>query len=243
MSVDFDAIVIGSGFGGAVVAFRLAKAGQNVLVLERGREWQPEDYPRSPQDAWLWDHRNPVKKNGWLDLRNFTDMMVAQGAGVGGGSLIYANASVEAQPWVFDEGWPQDISYEALKPHYDAVGGMLAVQELPHNQLTKRFELMREAADAIGAGQRFQKPPLAVTFSDTWHYGAPDAHEDSQSQEWVNPHSVTQGTCVHCGNCDIGCQVRAKNTLDLNYIAAAKNHGALVRPLHMVTKVAPEGSA
>ncbi len=118
---DRDVIVIGSGFGGAVTACRLAEAGYKVLVLERGRRWETKDYPRGPDDAWLWDQDVPERRNGWIDLRVMDDMAVAQGAGVGGGSLIYANISVEAEPRAFASGWPKEITYETLKPHYAAV--------------------------------------------------------------------------------------------------------------------------
>ena len=91
--VDFDAIVIGSGFGGAITACRLAQKGQKVLILERGREWDKASYPRAIEDDWIWSHSHPEKYHGWLDLRVFKGMSVALGAGVGGGSLIYANIS------------------------------------------------------------------------------------------------------------------------------------------------------
>ena len=239
MAIDFDIVVIGSGFGGAVTACRLAQAGRRVLVLERGREWKPEDYPRDPTDAWIWDDDEPAEQNGWIDLRRFDDMTVVQGAAVGGGSLIYANISVEAQPWVFDEGWPAGITYQALKPHYDTVGRMLAVAELPDTQLTERYKLMRDGAEALGHGARHQKLPLAVTFSDDWTYDLDDPHHPRHSHSWTNAHGMAQGTCIHCGNCDIGCPVAAKNTLDLNYLAAARTAGAEIRPLHIVRTLAP----
>ena len=84
MAERFDVIVIGTGFGGAVTACRLAQAGARVLILERGRRWTPETYPRAPGDPWLYWHDQPQKHNGWLDLRLFKGMAVAQGAGVGG---------------------------------------------------------------------------------------------------------------------------------------------------------------
>lgn len=239
MSDSFDVIIIGSGFGGAVTACRLAEAGRKVLVLERGREWRREDYPRDPGDAWIWDDDHPEDCNGWIDLRYFGDMTVVQGAAVGGGSLIYANISVEAEPFVFEEGWPAEITYEALKPHYETTGRMLNVQELPDNQLTERFKLMRDGAEALGHGDRFRKLPLAVTFDPDWHYGLDDAHDDRHSKSWTNPQGQQQGTCVHCGNCDIGCQVGAKNTLDLNYLAAARTGGAEVRANHIVRALRP----
>lgn len=85
MADTFDVIVIGSGFGGAVTACRLAEKGGRVLVLERGRRWDPKDYPRDVGDAWFWDQDEPHKQNGWIDLRILDDMSVAQGAGVGEG--------------------------------------------------------------------------------------------------------------------------------------------------------------
>src|SRR5258706_2072944 len=102
MKQSWDLVVIGSGFGGAVSACRLAEAGLKVLVLERGRRWDITDYPRDPDDAWLWDQDEPEAQNGWIDLRIMDDMTVAQGAAVGGGSLIYANISVEAKPHIFE---------------------------------------------------------------------------------------------------------------------------------------------
>ena len=104
MAFDFDAIVIGSGFGGAIAACRLAEANYKVLVLERGRRWDNTNFPRKEEDPWLWNHDQPELENGWLDLRMFPGMAVAQGAAVGGGSLIYANISCEAPVQAFPAG-------------------------------------------------------------------------------------------------------------------------------------------
>jgi len=238
----FDTIVIGSGFGGAVMACRLAEQGARVLVLERGRRWDPKEYPRKPGDAWFYDPDEPHHRNGWIDFRVFPDMMIAQGAAVGGGSLIYADISVEAPPHVFNTGWPPEITYEGLKPHYDEVGRMLDVQVLPDTQLTERLKLMKEAADKLGYGDRFRKVPIAVTFDPEWHYGLDDPFNEKHSKPFTNAHGKAQGTCIHLGNCDIGCDVKAKNTLELNYLARAEKHGAEIRPLHVVRSIAPEGT-
>jgi cholesterol oxidase len=240
MSGPFDAIVVGSGFGGAVTACRLAERGRRVLVLERGRWWLPADYPRSPDDDWVWDQRNPERFNGWLDLRWFPRMGVAQGAGVGGGSLVFANVVVDANPGTFEQGWPAEITAEALAPYYARVARMLNVNTLPANQTTARYQLLNEAANAAGFGDRFRALPLAVTFDPEWHYGLDDAFSGRHTKPWMNEHGLMQGTCVHCGNCDIGCQVRAKNTLDLNYLARAETYGADIRPLHLVTGLSVE---
>ena len=119
MTERIDAIVIGSGFGGAVTACRLAEAGYRVLVLERGRRWRPGEFPRELGDPWRWDDAHPERENGWLDFRIFRQMAVAQGAAVGGGSLIYANISLEATPATFEAGWPPEITYQELAPHYE----------------------------------------------------------------------------------------------------------------------------
>jgi len=242
MSDIFDTLVIGSGFGGAVMACRLAEKGQRVLVLERGRRWAVEDYPRAPGDAWIYDPDEPERQNGWIDLRVYDDMIIAQGAGVGGGSLIYANISVEAPPFIFESGWPPEITYDELAPYYARVGRMLNLQELPDNQLTRRFELMREGAEKLGHGERFGKLPLAVSFSDDFHYGLDDPFDHRHSKTWVNDQGQEQGTCIHLGNCDIGCEVKAKNTLDLNYVPWAEKHGAEVRELHLVRRIEPDGT-
>jgi choline dehydrogenase-like flavoprotein len=150
----FDAIVIGSGFGGAVTACRLAEAGMSTLVLERGRRWNKATFPRREEDPWVWSHDHPEVENGWIDLRVFPGMSVVQGAGVGGGSLIYANVSCEAPKSAFDSGWPAGITYAALKPHYDRVADWMDVQFLPGSQLTERFKLVRDAAVATGFDDR-----------------------------------------------------------------------------------------
>jgi cholesterol oxidase len=237
--MDFDAIVIGSGFGGAITGCRLAEAGFKVLILERGRRWDKTNYPRRPGDRWVWNRTHPERENGWVDLHVFPHMAVAAGAAVGGGSLIYANISCEAPASAFDSGWPADITYDELKPHYDAVKSFMNVQEVPDNQWTDRMKLVKDAADRIGAGARFRKLELAVSFDPKWTYAQDDPHNADKSTRFVNAQGVEQGTCVHLGNCDIGCDVDAKNTLDRNYIPWAEKHGAEVRPLHLVTDIAP----
>ena len=234
MAAPYDVIIIGSGFGGAVAACRLAEKGMRVLVLERGRRWEPRDYPRKPGDAWVFDPKEPEKQNGWIDLRLFDDMIVAQGAGIGGGSLIYANVSVEAKPQIFEQGWPPEITYDVLKPYYDRVGAMLHVQTIPEGQVTRRFNLMKEAAHKLGYGDRFRPVPLAVTFDPDYHTDIEDPFNHKHSKTFINDQGVQQGTCVHLGNCDIGCDVKAKNTLDLNYIPRAERQGAEFRALHLV---------
>ena len=237
--MNFDVIVVGSGFGGAITACRLAEAGYRVLILERGRRWDKTNYPRKPEDPWLWNQKQPERENGWLDLRCFPRMTVAQGAAVGGGSLIYANISCEAPREVFSTGWPREITYDELKPYYDTVATFMNVKKIPANQWTSRMKLMKEAAEAIGHGDRFQPLDLAVSFDPEWTYEQDDPHDLAKSKRFLNAQGVEQGTCVHLGNCDIGCDVDARNTLDRNYIPWAERHGAQVRALHLVTDIEP----
>jgi cholesterol oxidase len=238
--MSFDAIVIGSGFGGAITGCRLAEAGYRVLILERGQRWDNTNFPRQPEDMWLWNHDHPEREHGWLDLRQFPNMAVAQGAGVGGGSLIYANISCEARPAAFNAGWPPEVTYQELKPYYDKVAQFMNVQPVPDNQWTARMKLMKEAAIKAGFGERFTTLELAVTFDPHWTYAKDWTYGEARSRKVTNAQGAEQGTCVHLGNCDIGCDVHAKNTLDRNYIYLAENkHQAEVRPLHLVTNIAP----
>jgi cholesterol oxidase len=239
VSQTFDAIVVGSGFGGAITACRAAEAGMKVLVLERGRRWEPQEFPRKPGDPWRYSDRHPEKHHGWLDLRFFKHMIVAQGAGVGGGSLSYSSVALEAHASLFARGWPAELTYGELKPYYDKVASMMSLQTLPDGQLTQRLELAREAAEKLGHRDRFAKTPLAVSFSSEWSYQLPDPFNPRHSKTFRNAHGRQQGTCIHLGNCDIGCDVLAKNTLDLNYIPRAEARGAEVRPLHLVRIIEP----
>jgi cholesterol oxidase len=135
-------------------------------------------------------------------------------------------------------GWPEEITYEGLKPHYDAVKTFMNVREVPDNQWTSRMRLVQEAAEAAGLGRKFRKLEVAVTFDDAWTYDD-FSKGKAASKKIVNAQGAEQGTCVHLGDCDVGCEVRAKNTLDLNYLYWAEKKGAEIRPLHLVTNIEP----
>ena len=237
--MSWDFIIVGSGFGGSVTACRLAQKGQKVLVLERGRRWPQQAYPI--RESWIFDPDEPEKQNGWLDLRLFGKMNVIQGAGIGGGSLVYANVSVEGRPELFGEPWGGQISYADLKPYYDRVKKFMNVQAVPDNQVSARFKLMKEAAEKAGYRDRVTPVDLCVEFDP--NYDMSNWSEIDRADEFSlthhNQHGVEVGTCVHCGNCDIGCRYGAKSTLEKNYIPVAEGSGAEFRPLHIVRRIEP----
>jgi cholesterol oxidase len=224
-----DVVIIGSGFGGAVAAYRLAATGRSVVVLERGRDWSKTKTPQRPRE-YLYSSRMPHRFNGWLDIRFLDQMVVATGAGVGGGSLIYANVCVDAPDRVFYSGWPSQITAARMQKYYGEVAEVLKPQEVPVGQINPRMALLGRAAEAMGVAPRYRSLPLAVAFDER----APDMG----GEPWRYPKVYESGTCVHCGDCVIGCAHGAKRTLDKNYLAMAQ--GATIQPLSMVTHISKD---
>jgi len=245
--MSFDVIVVGSGFGGAITACRLAQSGAKVLILERGRRWDNKSapgvtkYPEDLLDPWIWDQEHPELLNGWTDLSMFKGMSVVVGAGVGGGSLIYANVSIIPPDDVFKDPWPAEITRNVLRPYFQLAGDVLDVQYLPANQENPRVQLLNEAAAKIGAEGR--PLPIAVSFRQDLVLDPVHPPTEEDSNDHVNKHGAKQGTCVHLGRCDFGCPVKAKNTLDVNYLFLAEKTGLVeIRPLHIVTRIEPQGA-
>jgi cholesterol oxidase len=224
MEGSYDAIVVGSGFGGGIAACRLAEAGQRVVVLERGRRFAPEDFPATPAEAptALWHPTfNP---QGLFDLRLMKDLSVVTAAGVGGGSLVYANVQLRAPSEVFERDWPEAIDRQVLDPYYDRTEAALLPMEVPE-ELPK----MRSFATAgRQIGKQAQPLPLAVNFE------ADREHPFS---------GVAQKRCENLGRCDIGCPIHAKNTIDITYVARAEEAGAEVHPLQEVVRLDPPRNA
>ncbi|WP_433158135.1 GMC oxidoreductase [Kribbella sp. CA-247076] len=217
---DFEALVIGSGFGGAVAVCRLAQAGVDVAVVERGRRWRPGSFPRDLSrldDGWLW-----LCNYGLYDATPLNDILAVRAAGYGGGSLVYANVAARMPADIFDERWPAAYTRESLDPYYDLASYMLDVRPVTvdpaSGRLPPKARLMAQAAEQLGHADGFFHPNLAVTFAD-----------DGPGQR--NAFGVPQRGCVFCGECDIGCNVGAKNSLDLNYLALSEQHGATVGTL------------
>ena len=223
MSLDshYDAIVVGSGFGGSVTAYRLAEAGKRVLVLERGRPYPPGSFTRSPFRAResFWDP--PRGLVGMYHYWSFKGIDALVSAGLGGGSLIYANVFLRKdENWFVQEDmsdggyeyWP--VNRADLDPHYDRVEKMLNLQRYPFEHepyaSTPKTIAFKEAAEANGL--EWFLPQLAVTFAND---GRPPVPGEAIVEELPNLHGRTRTTCQLCGECDVGCNYGSKNTLDL----------------------------
>jgi cholesterol oxidase len=222
-----------------VSALRLAEGGYRVLVLERGRRWHRLEYPSVTRRDWLWDEAHPERTNGWLDIRNHGPISTVAGAGVGGGSLHFANVVIDALEDFFRAGWPPEINFAVLAPYYQRVSDVLHPQKIPANQFSNRTKLLKEAADAAGFGAQYDEVELSIKFNEQYAYDASREPKAEDSQMTPNADGVEQGFCVHLGQCVLGCPVEARNTLALNYIPRAERKGAEVRPLHLVRNIEP----
>jgi cholesterol oxidase len=225
---DHDVIVVGSGFGGSVSALRLTEKGYDVLVLERGRRWTRDDFPRTNWNLrralWL----PALKCFGTLRLTLLSDVFVLSGSGVGGGSLVYAN-TLYVPPDTFFEApqWRTMADWKSvLMPHYRVAQFMLGVTQ-------NRFEgepdrVLRAVASDLGRGETYVTTPVGVYF------GAPGVTVDDPYFDGAGP---PRAGCNHCGACMVGCRFGAKNTLDQNYLYFAEKLGAKVTPMRTVTDV------
>ncbi|MFC8301072.1 FAD-dependent oxidoreductase [Micromonospora orduensis] len=234
----YDVVVIGSGFGGSVTALRLAEKGWSVGVLEAGRRFADDEFPQTSWRArrFLW-----APKLGCYGIQRLTllrpadrksggGVLVLSGAGVGGGSLVYANTLYEPLPAFYSDPQWRDITdwRDELARHYDQAKRMLGVTTYPMD--TGADRAMRAVAERMGVGHTFHATPVGV------HIGRP-------GQRVADPYFGGAGPertgCLHCGSCMTGCRHGAKNTLVKNYLWLAERQGAVVHPLTTVTAVRP----
>ncbi|NDJ23209.1 GMC family oxidoreductase [Nostoc sp. B(2019)] len=213
----YKVVIIGSGYGGGIAASRLARAGQQVCLLERGKEFQPGEYPNNEVKALGEIQVDlPGKRvgacTGLYDFHVNKDINVFVGCGLGGTSLVNANVSLQAEPRVFtDKRWPQELRDDVntlLAEGYRRAEEMLKPTSYPEDfPPLPKLQALEKSSKYLN--ENFYRPPINVTFKDG-----------------VNHVGVEQNKCNLCGDCVSGCNNKAKNTVLMNYLPDAKNHGA-----------------
>ncbi len=231
--LDFDFVVIGSGFGGSVSACRLAEKGYRVAVLEMGKRWTAEDFPKTTWRLrrWLW--RPGLKLFGFYDMRPFRHVMILCGNAVGGGSITYANTLLSPPDRVWQDGsWKGLADWQREMPaHYAEARRMLGVTE--NRILGDADRMLQKAAQAQGVGDTFYRTDVAVYFGDKPGQAHPDPYFGGEGPP--------RSSCIGCGGCMVGCRYNAKNTLDKNYLYFAEKRGAKVMAETRVVDVRPIG--
>ncbi len=227
---DYDVVVVGSGFGGSVSALRLAEKGYRVGVLEAGRRFTDESLPKT---SWrlrrfLWLPRLGLR--GLQRISFLRGLVVLSGAGVGGGSLVYANVLYRPPETFYrDRQWAHLEDWRAeLEPHYETAERMLGRTVNPTT--TRPDEVLREVAEELGAGSSFQLTPVGVFFGEPG-VEVPDPYFGGDGP--------ARRGCIECGECMIGCRYGAKNRLDVNYLHLAARHGAEIVPDSEVVGLRP----
>ena len=230
---DYDFVIVGSGFGGSVSALRLAEKGYRVVVLESGKRWRTEDFPRTNWNLrkFLW--LPSLFCHGIQRLTLLRDVLVLSGAGVGGGSLVYANTLLEPGEEAFQRGtWPRGIDWKrVLAPHYATARRILGVTTTP--RLWEGDRQLLDFARTLGKEDTFKPTEVAVLFGDR-----PGEEVGDPFFGGLGP---ARKTCIYCGGCMVGCRHHAKNTLDKNYLYFAEKLGAEVRPETLVTDLREDG--
>ena len=227
---DYDVVVVGSGFGGSVAALRLAEKGYKVAVLEAGRRFTDDQLPKTSWRLrkYLWAPW--LGCYGLQRIHLLPDVLVMAGAGVGGGSLNYANTLYQPPKRFFDDPqWGHITDWQdELNPYYDQARRMLGVVDNP--LVTAADKVMREVADDMGVGDTFTTTPVGVFFGNG---------TERESDPFFGGVGPERTACTECGSCMTGCRVGAKNTLVKNYLHLAENAGVTVLPLTTVRAVRP----
>src|SRR6201995_2736716 len=235
MKPDFDVLIIGSGFGGSVTALRLTEKGYRVGVLEAGRRFADQDFAETSWNLrkFLWAPR--LGCYGIQRIHLLRNVMILAGAGVGGGSLNYANTLyVPSEPFFADRQWSHISDWRSeLMPHYEQAKRMLGVVTNP--TFTDADRILKEVADDMGCGDTFVPTPVGVFFGPD---GAKTPGETVPDPFFGGVGPDRTG-CLECGSCMTGCRYGAKNTLLKNYLGLAGSAGAQIHPMTTVTRFAP----
>ncbi len=208
----YDFVIVGSGYGGAVAAARLATANlgakPSICVLERGKEWPAGSFPDT-LDRYTAETRSSANPLGLYETLQYRDISVLKGNGLGGTSLINSNVALIPEPDIFQRaGWPRSVSREVLMPYYQRARQMLGVTPHPRARQMVKFQALDQSARAVGANA--EPADIAVNFTT----------------DGENEFGVPAKPCIDCGDCTTGCNVGAKNTLAMNYLPLARRNGA-----------------
>jgi cholesterol oxidase len=232
--LDYDWIVIGSGFGGSVSALRLAEKGYRVAVLECGRRYRDEDFAESTWNLRRYYWMPKIGLRGIFRMTVFKDVFIVSGSGVGGGSLGYANTLYRARPAFFrDPQWAELGEWESdLEPHYETAEHMLGVADYPLEGPADL--LLKEYGEEIGVPETYKQTRVGAFFGEP-------------GKEVPDPYFGGEGParsgCIGCGSCMVGCRYNAKNTLVKNYLWFAEKLGVEIHPERQVTDIRPIGGS
>ena len=234
MKHEFDVIIVGSGFGGSVSALRLIEKGYRVAVLEAGKRFEDKDFPKT---SWRLNKFLFVPKLGLLGIQRIhvlPNVLILAGAGVGGGSLVYANTLYQPSDQYFqDPQWSAITNWkQELEPCYVQARAMLGVTKYPY--FSPSDQALKDASEALGVGHTFTLAPLGI------HFGNKPA--EKVSDPYFGGVGTDREGCVGCGACMTGCRHNAKNTLPKNYLGLAEKAGVKVFPLTTVNQISQEAN-
>jgi cholesterol oxidase len=215
----YDFVIIGSGFGGSVSAMRLTEKGYSVLVLEKGKRFEDKDFAKSNWQFWKYLWLPTLRAHGILQVSILKGVMVLHGAGVGGGSLGYANVLEMPSDETFGTpAWNQNVKWgDVLRPHYETAKKMFGVARNP--KLWQADYLLKQIAEERGMDHTFRATDVGAYFGEEG-VNVPDPY--------FNGEGPVRAGCNHCGGCMVGCRHNAKNTLPKNYLYFAEKNGAKV---------------
>lgn len=211
-AVEYDVVIVGSGYGGAITAARLATASitpkLRICILERGMEWIPGTFPDEPGDC-LQHFVSPLNPLGLYEFVRNDQISVIKGSGLGGTSLVNANVAIIPEDAAFSRApWPNAIKLNALQTFYQKAADTLQVSQHPRGNQLLKIKALQKRGDQ-DPDRKFDLLKLAVNFT----------------RDGVDENGVERHPCIDCGDCVTGCNVRAKNTLYMNYLPIARNHG------------------